>query len=149
MPVLRRTGTVHAHERTQRWGMVKEVVPVQQRRLEDRIRSLCAELPEERDHMRTEELSGQLRSQLHIYVEELRRQFAVYPGVRATMSVPMALRRKLSPLHRVETHSHLGDRLDGRLRIRSHVGFESGQHFVLHVSAAVRHSGDTKSADCQ
>jgi hypothetical protein len=56
---------------------------VQQRRLEDRIRSLCAELLRERDHLQIGKLSGQLRSQLHTYVEELRKQFAVYPGVQA------------------------------------------------------------------
>jgi len=53
------------------------------RRFEDRIRRLCAELLEESDHTRMQELSGQLRSQLHTYVEELRKQFAVFPGVQA------------------------------------------------------------------
>ena len=56
---------------------------MQRRRLEDRIRSLCTELLKERDHLQIQKLSGQLRSQLHTYVEELRKQFAVYPGVQA------------------------------------------------------------------
>jgi hypothetical protein len=64
------------------------------RRFEDRIRRLCAELLEESDQTRIQELSGQLRSQLHTYVEELRKQFAVYPGVQAyrrtTDAVPNA-----------------------------------------------------------
>ena len=53
------------------------------RRFEDRIRRLCPELLEESDRMRIQQLSGQLRSEVHTYVEELRKQFAVYPGVQA------------------------------------------------------------------
>ena len=64
------------------------------RRFEDRIRMLCVELLGERDASRIQTLSGQLRSQLHTYVEELRKQFAVYPGVQAyrrkTDAVPNA-----------------------------------------------------------
>ena len=44
---------------------------------------LCVELLEERDASRIQTLSGQLRSQLHTYDEELRKQFAEYPGVQA------------------------------------------------------------------
>jgi hypothetical protein len=54
-----------------------------QRRFEDRIRKLSAELLEERDHMQMQKLSGELRSQLRTYIQELRNQFAVYPGVQA------------------------------------------------------------------
>jgi hypothetical protein len=64
------------------------------RRFEDRIRRLCAELMEESDHTRVQQLSGKLRSELHTYVNELRKQFAVYPGVqayrRSTDAVPNA-----------------------------------------------------------
>jgi hypothetical protein len=41
------------------------------------------ELLKERDQLQIQKLSGQLRSQLHTYVEELRKQSAVYPGVQA------------------------------------------------------------------
>jgi hypothetical protein len=65
-----------------------------QRRFEDRIRKLSAELLEERDHMQMQKLSGELRSQLRTYIQELRKQFAVYPGVQAyrrkTDAVPNA-----------------------------------------------------------
>jgi hypothetical protein len=54
-----------------------------QRRFEDRIRTLCVELLKEGDDTRIQKLSGELRSLLHTYVEELRKQFAVYPGVQA------------------------------------------------------------------
>jgi hypothetical protein len=64
------------------------------RRFEDRIRTLCAELLEQSDYRRIQQLSRQLRSELHTYVEELRKQFAVYPGVqayrRSTDAVPNA-----------------------------------------------------------
>ncbi len=54
-----------------------------ERRFGDRLRKLCAELLEERDDTQIRTLSGELRSQLHTYVDQLRKQFAVYPGVQA------------------------------------------------------------------
>jgi len=53
------------------------------RRFEDRIRTLCAELLGAREPTRIQTLSAELRSQLHTYIEDLRKQFAVYPGVQA------------------------------------------------------------------
>ena len=53
------------------------------RRLQDRIQKLCSELLAQSDETRVRQLTGELRSQLRTYVEELRRQFAVYPGVQA------------------------------------------------------------------
>jgi hypothetical protein len=64
------------------------------RRLQDRIQKLRSELLVQRDERETEKLSGELRSKLSTYVEGLRRQFAVYPGVqtyrRKTDAVPNA-----------------------------------------------------------
>ena len=64
------------------------------RRLQDRIQKLCSELLVQHDEKETEKLSGELRSNLRSYVEGLRRQSAVYPGVQAyrrkTDAVPNA-----------------------------------------------------------
>lgn len=85
----------HGRVSDKRQAYCQLTVILVQRRIEDRIRRLCAELLEERDHLQMHNLSGQLRSQLHTYVEALRRQFAVYPGVQAhrrkTDAAPMRL----------------------------------------------------------
>jgi hypothetical protein len=57
------------------------IAPVDRRR-EDRIRKLCSELLAQPDTRTVQELSAELRSELRTYVEELRKQFAVYPGVQ-------------------------------------------------------------------
>ena len=54
-----------------------------QRRFGDRARKLCAELLEACDDTQIRKLSEELRSQQHTYVDQLRKQFAVYPGVQA------------------------------------------------------------------
>lgn len=54
-----------------------------QRRLQDRIQNLCSELLAQHDEKEMEKLLGELRSELRTYVEQLRTQFAVYPGVQA------------------------------------------------------------------
>ena len=61
------------------------------RRLQDRIQSLCTELLAQHDEKDTENLSVELRLRLRTYVEELRKELAVYPGVRA-------YRRKTDPV---------------------------------------------------
>ena len=62
-----------------------------QRRIQDRIQNLCNELLAQHGEKEKEKLSGELRSQLRTYVEQLRTQFAVYPGVQD-------YRRKTGPI---------------------------------------------------
>jgi plasmid stabilization system protein ParE len=49
------------------------------RRMEDRIGRLCAEFVAEQNPERARELSGQLRTELHRFVEMLRARVTQYP----------------------------------------------------------------------
>jgi hypothetical protein len=61
------------------------------RRMEDRIRKLCAEVIAESDPERARELSRELRMELHDFIAELRARVSSYPVVadrRAQTGVP-------------------------------------------------------------
>jgi hypothetical protein len=49
------------------------------RRMEDRIRKLCAEFVAEKNPEKSRELSEQLRAELHQFVEMLRAKVTQYP----------------------------------------------------------------------
>ena len=51
------------------------------RRMEDRIKKLCGEFVAEQDPEKSRELSEQLRTELHRFIESLRARVAQYPIV--------------------------------------------------------------------
>ena len=51
------------------------------RRMEDRIRNLCAEVISESDPDKVRELSNELRTELHRFIAELRARISAYPVV--------------------------------------------------------------------
>ena len=62
------------------------------RRMEDRIAKLCAELVAEQDLEKAREISAQLRTELHHFIEALRARVAHYPVVadrRVQTGVPL------------------------------------------------------------
>ena len=81
------------------------------RRMEDRIEKLCRDFVTEKDPEKSRELSGQLRTELHQFIQVLRARIAHYPVVadrRAQTGVtPPALTvpEKPSPIAAIEKAS--------------------------------------------
>ncbi len=79
------------------------------RRMEDRIEKLCREFVAENDPEKARELSGQLRTELHQFIEVLRARAAHYPVVadrRVQTGVPapaLTVPEKPSPVASIET----------------------------------------------
>jgi hypothetical protein len=78
------------------------------RRMEDRIEKLCREFIAETDPEKASEFSGQLRTELHHFIQALRARVAHYPVVadrRAQTGVPipaLAVPETSSPIASLE-----------------------------------------------
>jgi hypothetical protein len=77
--------------------------------MEDRIEKLCREFVTENDPEKARELSGQLRTELHHFIEVLRARVAHYPvvadrRVQAGVLLPaLTASEKPSPVATIET----------------------------------------------